>query len=99
MQSLDDRIAMLEKKKSLSLKTPEQAPKALAQVKTAVKTATKKPKKDMFAEAFEEEKIYSQIPNDNLVQIKFVEDFDETTQEYKDPEVVKDEGEMVVATA
>jgi predicted nucleic acid-binding Zn-ribbon protein len=99
MQSLDDRIAMLEKKKSLSLKTFEQAPKALAQVKTAVKTAAKKPKKDMFAEAFEDENIYSQIPNESLVQIKFVEDFDENTQEYKDPEVVKDEGEMVVATA
>jgi hypothetical protein len=77
LQSLDDRIAMLEKKKkdSIALKATDVKPTALAQAKK--KTAVKKPKKDLINKAFEEEEIYAQIPNANLIQVKFIEDFDE----------------------
>lgn len=53
----------------------------------------------MIGKAFEEEEIYAQIPNSNLIQLKFIEDFDESTQDYKDPETVKEEGEIVAETA
>ena len=51
LQSLDDRIAQLEKKQSLSLQAPAKAPQALAQKKTAVK----KQKMSLIDKAFEDE--------------------------------------------
>jgi uncharacterized coiled-coil protein SlyX len=59
LQSLDDRIAALEKKKSLQLKTPEKPPSALAQ--------TPANEDNMFAQAFEDEKIYVQVPDATLI--------------------------------
>ena len=41
----------------------------------------------------------SALPDKELIQLGFIEDWDESTQEYKDQDTVKEEGEMVVATA
>lgn len=61
-----------------------------ADIRIGVKTAVKSQKKKSN---------HKKVPNEEMVQLGFITDWDETAQEYKDPEIVQDEGEMVVETA